>query len=130
MKPARKKYRKINAFTQGVLIKLMLEGELSCQELAEETGLHYVTVCEYTRELHRAGACYICEWRKDGLGRDCVKIYRIGVGKDATREKKTATERQRKYRKTKRHLEMLRATAGACENVENIASGNQPSNGA
>lgn len=50
---------KINAISQAHLIALMLDGIYTCKELAEETGLHYVTVLQYTRELHRAGAAYI-----------------------------------------------------------------------
>ena len=85
---------KINAFTQAKLIEAMLDGVYNCQELAEITGLHYVTVLHYTRELHRAKAAHICQWDKDSRGRDVVKIYRIGRGKDAKREKLTAVQRQ------------------------------------
>ncbi len=53
---------KINAFTQAKLIEAMLDGVYNCQELAEITGLHYVTVLHYTRELHRAKAAHICQW--------------------------------------------------------------------
>ena len=80
---------KINAITQAHLIKLLLEGTYTCQELADETGLHYVTVLHYTRELHRAGAAHIASWEKDLRGRDLVKIYKLGVGRDAKRQKKT-----------------------------------------
>jgi predicted ArsR family transcriptional regulator len=97
MTPPKNKGRKvikINAITQAQLIKAMLDGTLTCQELAEETGLHYVTVLQYTRELHAAGAAHICLWEKDTLGRDSVKVYKIGEGKDAKRQKMTGAERQ------------------------------------
>jgi len=92
---------KINAITQAQLIKLLLEGTYSCAELAEMTGLHYVTVLQYTRELHRAGAAHICMWDKDGRGRDLMKIYKLGVGKDVKRQRMTGAERQRKYKAKK-----------------------------
>ena len=44
-----KRIIKINAITQAHLIKLLLDGKFNCQELAAETGLHYVTVLQYTR---------------------------------------------------------------------------------
>lgn len=47
---------KINAMSQVKLIALMLDGVYTCEQLAEGTGLHYVTVLQYTRELHRAKA--------------------------------------------------------------------------
>jgi predicted ArsR family transcriptional regulator len=98
---AGKRLIKINAITQAQLIKLLLEGTYSCAELAEMTGLHYVTVLQYTRELHRAGAAHICMWDKDGRGRDLTKIYKLGVGKDVKRQRMTGAEKQRKYKAKK-----------------------------
>lgn len=106
-----KTLRKMNAFTQGVMIKHMLEGVYTCQELAELTGLHYVTVLQYTRELHRAGACHISGWDKDSRGRDIIKIYKIGVGKDAKRDKMTGAERQARCRSKRQHLELVQRMA-------------------
>ena len=109
---------KINAFTQGVLIKNMLEGTYNCQELAELTGLHYVTVQQYARELHRAGAAHISSWEKDSLGRDVIKVYKIGVGKDAKREKLTAAERQQRLREKRKAQEMAQVMAGTARYVQ------------
>ena len=111
MKPIPPKHRgkklvKINAISQAQLIKAMLDGTLTCQELAEHTGLHYVTVLLYTRELHAAGAAHICFWEKDSHGRDCIKVYKIGEGKDAKRQKMTPKERQARHRLKLRNIEM------------------------
>jgi predicted ArsR family transcriptional regulator len=102
---------KINAITQAQLIKLLLDGDRTCAELAEETGLHYVTVLQYTRELHRAGAAHITRYDKDVRGRDMLKVYKIGKGKDARREKKSACERQTTYRSRKRMANLLCLTS-------------------
>lgn len=102
---------KINAFTQAVLIKHLLEGIYTCEELADHTGLHYVTVLQYTRELHRVGAAHISSWEKDSRGRDIIKVYKLGPGKDAKREKLTAAERQLRYRTKKKQLNLLQRTA-------------------
>lgn len=103
---------KINAFTQAKLIEAMLDGVYNCQELAEITGLHYVTVLHYTRELHRAKAAHISGWDKDSLGRDVVKIYRIGRGKDAKREKLTGAQRQARTREKKKAQEVAKIMMG------------------
>ena len=50
---------KVNAMAYAHLVELMLDGTHSCQELARATGLHYVTVLDYTRAMHRAGAAHI-----------------------------------------------------------------------
>ncbi len=89
---------KINAITQAQLIKLMLDGTRSCAELAETTGLHYVTVLQYTRELHRAGAAHICSYEADPRGRETIKIYKIGLGRDARRKRLTPAQRQARHR--------------------------------
>ena len=101
-----KKIIKINAISQAQLIKAMLDGTMTCQELAEHTGLHYVTVLQYTRELHAAGAAHICCWEKDCYGRDSLKVYKIGEGKDAKRQKMSMAERQARYRSKLRNIEM------------------------
>lgn len=98
---------KINALTQAHLIKLLLDGDRTCQELAEETGLHYVTVLQYTRELHRAGAAHITRYEKDIRGRDMIKVYKIGKGKDAKREKMTSAEKQARVRNRNRMATLL-----------------------
>ena len=103
---------KINAFTQAKLIEAMLDGVYNCQELAEITGLHYVTVLHYTRELHRAKAAHISGWDKDSRGRDVVKIYRIGRGKDAKREKLTGAERQARTRAKHKAVQFANLLSG------------------
>lgn len=93
---------KINTITQAQLIKLLLEGVYSCRELAEHTGLHYVTVLQYTRELHRAGAAHICRYEHDPRGRALIKVYKLGEGKDAKRKPVADAEKARQYRERKR----------------------------
>jgi predicted ArsR family transcriptional regulator len=103
---------KVNAMCQAQLVKLLLEGTHTCYELAQATGLHYVTVLHYCRELHKAGAAHIAMWEKDSRGRDLLKVYKLGAGKDAKRRKMSSAERQRKYREKKKHAEMLQVTTG------------------
>ena len=107
-----KRIIKINAITQAHLIKLLLDGQFNCQELAAETGLHYVTVLQYTRELHRAGAAYICRWEKDRRGRDIKKIYKIGEGQDARRKKITGQQRQANCRAREAAAKLLGIVGG------------------
>ena len=66
-----------------------------------------MTVLQYTRELHRAGAAHIAEWEKDPRGRDLSKIYKLGVGRDKPRQKKTQAERQIAYRAKKKQIKIM-----------------------
>ena len=96
---------KINALTQARLIEAMLDGTMSIDELAEHTGLHTITVQRYTRELHRIGAVHITQWEKDSRGRDAIRIFKIGRGRDAKREKLTSAQRQARSREKRRAIE-------------------------
>lgn len=89
---------KMGAISYAKLIKAMMTGDKTCQELADITGLHYVTVLQYTRELHKEGAAHIVAWEKDRMHRDALKIYKIGTGFDAKRFRLSDRERQRRYR--------------------------------
>jgi hypothetical protein len=79
---------KMGAISYGAMCKLMCEGVYSCAEMAELTGLHYVTVLQYTREIYRAGASHIASWETDARGKDCIRIYKLGEGVDAKKKKK------------------------------------------
>ncbi len=103
---------KVNAMSQAQLVKLLLDGTHTCYELAEASGLHYITVLHYCRELHKAGAAHIAMWEKDSRGRDLLKVYKLGQGKDAKRRKMSSAERQQKYRDKKKHAQMVQVTTG------------------
>jgi hypothetical protein len=91
---------KVNAMSFALLVKEMLAGVYTCAELAERTGLHYVTVLNYTREMHKAGSAHIVGWRRNKLHRYTVKIYGIGDMPDARKpyEAKTPAQRTERYR--------------------------------
>lgn len=103
------KIKKLNGYTYAKLVAYMLDGVFTCQDLADLTGLHYVTVLDYTRELHRTGAAHIFEFRQDTRGTDTIKVYKIGRGEDAVRLKMTSVERTARYRRNKK----LRAAQAA-----------------
>lgn len=109
---------KVNAMSQAHLIRALLVGDMTLSELAEETGLHYVTVREYCSALHKAGAAHIARWEPDARGRHIIKVYRLGQGKDATRPKMTQSERQARLRARKRAAEMLSVTTGRAAYVQ------------
>lgn len=103
---------RVNALSYAQLVKLLFDGVYNCEELAEQTGLHYVTVLHYTRELHRAGAIHITAWEKDCFGRDSVKIYKLGPGRDARRERMTPAQRQARARLKRKAIEFNQLLAG------------------
>lgn len=103
---------KINAYSQAQMIKMLLDGPHTCTDLAEATGLHYVTVQQYLRELRRAGAAHISAWEKDARGRDMIKVYKLGPGRDAKREKLTPAQRQQRVRERRQEMQRAAVMAG------------------
>ena len=92
---------KINAMSQAQLIRLLLDDDLTCHELADQTGLGYRTVCEYMLALHKAGAAYIADYRQtgDGWGRDGARIFKLGTGRsDKPKSVQTNCQKSRKLR--------------------------------
>lgn len=108
-----KKQIKVGALSYAQLVLYMLDGVHNCQELAGLTGLHYVTVLQYTREMHAAGAVHICAWEKNSRGCDSIKIYKIGPGKDKKRERMTGAERQARTRANRKAAQLNAVMAGA-----------------
>lgn len=109
-KPGAKRAKKMNAFTYAMLIRLMMDGTRTCRELAEETGLHILTVYDYTYHLHKSGAAFIVTW--DGEGRHQTRIYMIGRGKDAPRPSKSRKQIAEDYRARKTAKDLLHRMAG------------------
>lgn len=88
--------RKMNAIAYCNLIKLLMEGTRSCTELANETGLHVLTVYQYCKEFHKQGLIHIASWEYNDYNRPSIKIYMWGKGKDATRATMSRAEAHRR----------------------------------
>lgn len=107
-----KRQAKLNALTFAKLTRALMEGDMTLAELAEETGLHYVSVLRYCRTLRAEGAIYIADWRPDKRGTPIMKVYKIGTRPDAPKPVKTKAAIGRDYRKRKAMREMIQLTAG------------------
>lgn len=105
--PRNRRVMKVNAMSFAKLCAAMIDGTMTKQDLADHTGLHYLTVCQYTRELHRQGAAHILMWEKDNLGRDAMPVFKLGAGRDAVRHRITAAQRQQRYRERMQAAKLL-----------------------
>lgn len=122
-KEKKRRIIKVNALSFAQLVKYMNEGTYTCMELAELTGLHYVTVLQYTREMYRAKAAHIAMWEKDSWGRDALKVYKIGRGRDAKREVMTRAEIAARYRAKKKGRDFINILRGEHESDHGERSG-------
>jgi hypothetical protein len=103
---------KMGAISYALMLKHMIEGVYTCQELADFTGLHLVTVYQYTREICAAGAAHICHYEPDARGRHNIKVYKLGPGKNAKKPRVPAAKRTARYREKLKTLRLIHATAG------------------
>lgn len=97
---------KVNAISLAVLIKRLSEGTHTCRELADETGLHIQTIYQWCRQLHKLGAIHICMWEKDAKGKESLKVYMLGEGKDAKPTRLTDYQKTKRYRMKMRAITM------------------------
>jgi hypothetical protein len=93
--------------TFALLVKAMIDGTMTCRELAEYTGLHYLTVLHYTKAMHKAGAAHVAAWENDSVGRCSIRVYRLGPGKDAKKPTRTRAQVCADRRARKRDAEFL-----------------------
>lgn len=109
---ASRTFRRINQLSNAKLIRLLLEGELSCEALAAESGIHYTTVLSYVAALRQEGAVFIDHYEPDSRGALRVKIFKLGMGTDALPPVFTDAERSKRYRNNKKAQALHHAIVG------------------
>jgi hypothetical protein len=103
---------KINSLSYAKLIKHLLAVPATVHELAEETGLHHLTVALHMRALHAERLVHIGGWEQDSMGRDASPVWTWGAGRDKPRARKTSTERHRLYLERRKQAALLQRMAG------------------
>jgi len=106
-----RKSTKVGAMSYAKLLKAMVPGTLTCIELADEVGLHVLTVYDYTKAMHKEGAIHIADWDTDAMGRENIRIYRLGPGKDAVARRKPRSLISAEYRARKKQMELMQRMA-------------------
>jgi hypothetical protein len=79
-------------------IKYLLDNESTIHQFAEATGFHIVTSGRILRTFHKYKLVHIANWEQDRRGRDSVRVYKWGQGKDVKRFKMTPAQRQQRRR--------------------------------
>ena len=97
------RYR-LNKICYALIIKRLIKDDATVKELTEVSGNHKVTIETLMRVFKDHGLVHVCGYEQDKYGRDLIKIYRWGKGKDAQRYRLTPAERSRRYRERKKAL--------------------------
>lgn len=88
---------RVSAMCFCMLIKLMQEHACSYAELAEETGLHNITVRKWVTEMKRQRLIHIADWGTLDNNHK-FPLFRWGCALDKPMPVKTYAQRNREYR--------------------------------
>ena len=90
---------KVGAALYALMVRKLLDGDITCLELARVTGLSIITVRQYVTALHKKKAVYISGWGVDVYGRHAIRYFSIGAGPDVRKPKpQTRTQITQRYR--------------------------------
>jgi hypothetical protein len=94
---------KTNALSYSKLIAALVnDSPLTVTELQIPTGLHYGTIREQLRALHKERLIFIAGYKKDARDRDNEHLWSWGNQKDVKKFKLSPSQRQARAREKKR----------------------------
>jgi hypothetical protein len=96
-----KKPVRLGALSMAKVTRALLEGPCSVPELQVVSGLSTNTLHEYMRALRKEQVVHICAWEKDATGRESVRVFKLGAGKDRPRGKKSKAQIAKECRQRK-----------------------------
>jgi DNA-binding transcriptional ArsR family regulator len=93
------------------IMRTLLDGPSTVPELQEISGLSVSTLYEYLRALRKEGVVHVSGWEKDATGRESLRVFKLGPGKDAPRQRKSKAQIARECRQRKSVANLLRLMA-------------------
>jgi hypothetical protein len=91
--------------------RALLDGPCSIRELKVISGLSTNTLHEYMRALRKEQVVHICGWEKDATGRESLRVFKLGPGRDAARNKKSKAQIAKECRKRKQDAKLANSFA-------------------
>jgi hypothetical protein len=92
---------RLGALSMAKVTRALLDGPCSIRELQVISGLSTNTLHEYMRALRKEHVIHICAWEKDATGRESLRVFKFGPGKDHPRGKKSKALIARECRQRK-----------------------------
>ncbi len=111
----------INAIAFALMMRQLMDDEVTKSGLVESLGLHHITVAAYIAQLHRKRVIRISAYYRDKRGQGWVAHYTMNHDglPDAKRPPKlTIAEKSRTYRDKKRMLKQIAMMAGKLQGEE------------
>jgi transcription initiation factor IIE alpha subunit len=92
---------RLGALSMAKITRALLEGPCTVTELQAVSGLSINTIHTYMRALRKEKVVHIGGWEKDSTGRDSLRVYKLGAGRDAPRSRKSKAQIARECRQRK-----------------------------
>jgi rRNA maturation protein Nop10 len=103
---------RINALAFSIMVKALLDGGYTMNELVETTGLAIATISRYVNAMHKAGAVYISGWEQDDCGRYTARQFTLGDGMDMKKPKPAPRKvRDARWRAKLKNIKLIQRTA-------------------
>jgi DNA-binding transcriptional ArsR family regulator len=106
------------------IMRTLLDGPSTVPELQEISGLSVSTLYEYLRALRNEGVVHVSGWEKDATGRESLRVFKLGPGKDAPRQRKSKAQIARECRQRKSVANLLRLMASPIPQAPHREQGN------
>jgi hypothetical protein len=106
-----KKPVRLGALSMAKISRALLDGPCSIRELKVISGLSTNTLHEYMRALRKEQVVHICGWEKDATGRESLRVFKLGAGRDAPRSKKSKAQIAKECRKRKQDAKLTNSFA-------------------
>ena len=97
----------ISAFSYAKMIKAIIEGPATVEEICEESGYSKPTVRAYLKALKKERLIYVAEWQEGPNGRVNTPSYGWGDKRDVVRPVRSKNERMRRTRRRNRDAALL-----------------------
>lgn len=96
--PKRVGRARIGHITVAILIKTLLSGRFTIDELHKATGLHDRTLRKVIAQLRLQRLIHVADWAPDRAGALQIAVYELGNQPDKLRPRLTPAERSKRYR--------------------------------
>lgn len=111
--PPGKKQMKVNHIAYAVMLRELLVGPCTDQELADASGLFVLTVHRWMRVMRKYKVVHIAAWEKDARGAHTIPVHALGEGRDVKRPLKAATIKRKEFAERRTQRLIAAASAGA-----------------
>lgn len=111
----------INALSFALMMRMLMDDEVTKSGLVEAIGLHHITVSRYLNQLHRKRVVRISAYYRDKRGQGWVPHYTLNHDglPDAKRPpKQTSATKSQAYRDKQRMLKQIAMLAAPLQGEE------------